>query len=65
MFHNIPRGSIANYFIPCLNLRKIYGKSPKTSETLQTVFEEFFQILKIFGKPSEVFGNCGKTSETV
>ena len=45
-FHGISRESIANYFIPCLNLRKIYGN-----------FKHFGKSSEISGNFQKHFGN--------
>ena len=63
--------ALHNYFIPCLNLRKIYGNFGKSSEIsanfrklrkrFKPVFEElkrFIKLLENFGNSSNVFSRC-------
>ena len=63
--------ALHNYFIPCLNLRKIYGNFGKSSEIsanfrklrkrFKPVFEElkrFIKLLENFENSSNVFSRC-------
>ena len=54
-----------NYFIPCLNLRKIYGNFRKLRKRFKPVEELYTnKIYENFGKSLPIFGNVWKTSET-
>ena len=58
--------ALHNYFIPCLNLRKIYGNFGKVSEIsanfrkLRKRFKPVFEKLRRFTKLLENFGNSSK-----
>ena len=58
-----------NYFIPCLNLQKIYGNFGKSSDIsvnfrkLQKRFKPVIEELKRFMKILENFGSVRKFSE--
>ena len=55
------------YFIPCLNLWKIYGNFRKLRKLFKPIIEELYtkKIYENFGKSLAIFGNVWKTSETV
>ena len=64
--------ALHNYFIPCLNLEKTYGRFRKSSEIsgsfrkLRKRFKPVFEKLKQFMKIWKIVGkNFRKTSETV
>ena len=61
--------ALHNYFIPCLNLRKIYGNVRKLRKRFKPVIEELLlnkkKIYENFEKSLAIFGNFWKTSETV
>ena len=66
--------ALYNYFIPCLNLRKIYGNFRKLRKRFKHVIEELYtkkdlwKFWKIFGnlrKRLENFGNSSKVFSNV